>query len=90
MSKKPVKLPTAGELAFYRSKIETGSYIGKNQLAAVFATLDAAQASLQKVGKALKAARVVCDYCLNGVDSSNGVKFVRAVDDLHDALREAE
>ena len=41
MSKKTVKLPTQAELAFYRSKIETGSYIGTRQLASVFAKLDA-------------------------------------------------
>lgn len=41
MSKKAQKLPTEAELAFYRSKSVDGSYIGKNQLAAVFAALDA-------------------------------------------------
>lgn len=41
MSKNTKKLPTAKELAFYRSKAVDGSYIGKNQLAAVFAALDA-------------------------------------------------
>lgn len=45
MSKQVKKrLPTAAELAFYRSKAEDGSYIGKNQLAAVFVALDAATA----------------------------------------------
>lgn len=41
MSKKANRLPTASELAFYRTKAVDGSYIGKNQLAAVFAQLDA-------------------------------------------------
>ena len=44
MSRKIKKLPTPEDLAFYRSKIETGSFIGKNQLAAVFAALDNAEA----------------------------------------------
>ena len=40
MNRNTKKLPTPEELAFYRSKIETGSFIGKNQLAAVFVALD--------------------------------------------------
>lgn len=33
-----------------------------------------------------KAAKVVCEFCLSGVDSSNGVKFVRSVYNLRDVL----
>ncbi len=33
-----------------------------------------------------KTAKSVCEFCLSGVDSSNGVKFVRSVYRLRDAL----
>ena len=40
--KKTLKLPTSAELAFYRSKIDKQhAGIGKNQLASIFAALDA-------------------------------------------------
>lgn len=42
MSKK-IKHPTPQELAGYRRKVETGAYIGKNQLAQVFMALDDAE-----------------------------------------------
>lgn len=51
---KTIKLPTPSELAFYRSKIETGSYIGTRQLAAVFAALDDAVDRAEKAENRLR------------------------------------
>ena len=59
MSKKRTLLPTPAELAFYRSKIERNSFIGKNQLAAVFAALDDAVAQLKQAETLLFMAETV-------------------------------
>ena len=74
MSKKIQKLPTAQELAFYRSKAEDGSYIGKNQLAAVFAALDAetvradfADNQIRELAVAAQAHLEMFDVVSNGI-----------------------
>lgn len=72
MSKKTTKLPTAQELAFYRSKIADNSYIGKNQLAAVFAQLDVetarANSGVRCVQHLLQAATRCLAVCEQFVD----------------------
>ncbi|MGE4191826.1 MAG: hypothetical protein AB7E51_00405 [Pseudodesulfovibrio sp.] len=51
---KKAKRPTPERLTFYRSKIEDGSYIGKNQLAEVFAEIDHLKEQNSKMQDALE------------------------------------
>lgn len=67
-------LPTEAELDFYRSKIATGSFIGKNQLAAVFAKLDAetaradfAEQQVKELASAAQAHLVMFETVADGV-----------------------
>lgn len=51
---KKIKHPTPEELEFYRRKAESGSFIGKNQLAQVFMALDHHADDAAKLRKACR------------------------------------
>ena len=92
MSKKPVKLPTVTELAFYRSKIENGSYIGKNQLAAVFAHLDAenaradfAEQQIKELAVAAQAHLEMFEVVANGIQWGKTFLSAEAINRMNEA-----
>lgn len=91
MSKKAPKLPTDTELAFYRSKIETGAHIGTRQLAAVFATLDDAVARASEAETRLKLAEGLLHMAetVFGPRTRPGPERIVAARVLMDAMREA-
>ena len=84
MRKKTQKLPTPKDLAFYRSKIETGSFIGKHQLASVFAALDAETARAEKAEALLHLVET-----LFGPRTTPGPERIAAWDNVARAMRDA-
>lgn len=84
MRKKTIKLPSPEELAFYRSKIETGEHIGVRQLASVFAALDDAVARAKQAEQLLFMAETSL-----GPRTIPGPERIMAAYALMDAMREA-
>ena len=91
MSKKTTRLPTPADLAFYRSKIATGSFIGKNQLAAVFAALDDAVARANDAEAKLRQADALLYMAETtfGPRTVPGPERIAAAGALMSAMREA-